>query len=917
MRGELLRLSRGRASGRPQDRPLPPPPPQKPIERPINYGVPYDFGGADARTGSSEAEHGIRCDSGLGNSQQNLSREPRQASSVAAAVAQRQHDLQQQQQERQHHLLREQHARHLPFPYGRAAGAPGVTHTHEPSPYTFDSEGAQGGFARFSRPQRLETSPVDGWSTVFGGPWGMKRQLQRVSPRHLPPAGVPSGGKREEEPGIGNRLRRQVLPSHAAELTSLVLPTSNHWQLRREHRNSLRQQGTSGHVGAPSASSGRPVPSTSPPSLHPEPGEPQSLVQQQRHVEQLSKGIVAAGLPSQGQRTEGGPPFGVWDMEQRPGRLLDEQRRQQSRQQVEGQRRTQSIRRQASFNGEVPAGKPSAENVRDTWGFRQSLRSSTERKTSAGKLPAVARNSSAPRSVTHNPSYASTCAFLSDDEETLRGLGVNVSPRELLFFRKQPALRGKQHRLHARSVRNCKAAATKETAAGWPARSCTIPGHESDRDATSPGERPNALRVKPPINAWSLPSWMRAYGSSDAPTRCPGRVGAANPFMSPMPAITYHGDLTQEPSPNTGGYAATAGWSSQSAPLCGCRCCRLRAAGGIPDQLCCCCPCCSAWSVGGPTLALPASYGGTDGTGNEAIATFGTPNEAADTKSKCSRCGKWSGGRSSAETAQPTAQSSACRRGLTLKEAASLCDACAIYLACERERNAQAVSRPSGAGTPSGETGATARPKLRLSRQRNGAVPAVSGGSPPSGSSPPADEASSSGEPSAGASPPAIPNPAGKVIDTRKLSQGELQQRSAAYPRASSLPLSKGLVQSGGSTGLELKAAALGSSPPAVLSERPPASNSVWESPRIVSKICFFLSLSKLLLVRRCNRALLQAAQFRMRYVLYKSLYVMLHQTEESPGKHPVVAEGYHCPLSAEALIKLLGLEPAEVEAIK
>ena len=124
----------------------------------------------------------------------------------------------------------------------------------------------------------------------------------------------------------------------------------------------------------------------------------------------------------------------------------------------------------------------------------------------------------------------------------------------------------------------------------------------------------------------------------------------------------------------------------------------------------------------------------------------------------------------------------------------------------------------------------------------------------------------------------------------------------------------RGLSTAVGAKGSELDAMTSVLQQSAVPLGKPFPSTSVWESPRIVSKICQFLSLSKLLLVRRCNRALLQAAQYRMRYVLYKSLYVLLQQ---EPGYYPVKMEGQHCPLSAEALIQLLGLEQSEVDAVK
>ncbi|OEH74175.1 hypothetical protein cyc_04387 [Cyclospora cayetanensis] len=781
-----------------------------------------------------------------------------------------------------------------PAPYGGATAAHGSPESQETSPYTFDSRLHEDFPPGFPRPQRSATNPVDSRGT---GSRSLKRNLARMSPRNMPAAGMPSGSRRTQGEWLQSRRRWQAaaasgLGAYGASPTER--PSSNERLFRPSQRSSLRQHGASTSandpVGGLQDPSGFAVPSTLPPSLHP-PSDGENMLSQQflQHEQQcavLSCAEAPSDIRSRRVTAAKDTRFGVWRAEEQPAEHM-QCCHQWAPRQADCQVSDQFNKQQPPRITELAAGKPSSQNALETWEFCQSLRSSDAPRAGFSKPLAVSRCTASKRDMIHNSSFVNSRGAISEDEETLRGLGVQLSPRELQFFRKQPSLRLKEQRLHV-----------QKTAKGWkdtdPRRAsvshlpATCSGYECE-EVNVHGERADDARMRQKAaHGWSIPSWMRAYGVSNTLRRYSLPAGSHNRLDVP----TAKGQ----------GPSNEAGLSIRDSSRCGCQCCRLRAANsGVEalDASCCCCPCCCSWRVG-----LGDSYG--DKKGQQEIYALGEPAGAVDTEYQCARCGKLQDAslRVSAQ-AEPNAQIPLCQRAPDLDGPASLCDACATYMACERERSApvaaadlNSLEHPYGKGTAD-------QLKLQPDLVNTQAYPRGPR-QPPRNRQPPIAEGGGRARSATHDAPTAVPEvseQAGKAVISRdpRLLKWTAQMRwsTAHGTRAMASSTRSRLLKQNKALGV------------------PPPRTMVWESPRIVSKICRFLSLSKLLVVRRCSKVWLQAAQYRMRNILYKSLYMLLHQHPGSPGYQQEEVDGQHCPLSAEALIQLLDLEESEVEAVK
>ncbi|KAL8446771.1 hypothetical protein Emed_004773 [Eimeria media] len=870
VRSELLRLSRGQPSTLSEDRPLPPPPPQKPIQRRSLVRGPYylnDYSVADGFTRRPSAERGLR---GPGP-------EARQFRSMSAAVAQRKREVQQEQLERRRKLMHQQQPEPPAPLFGEAALARLHSHPYEISPYSFDLIEAPGKLEKV----RSVTSPMLDAYAISNEAGGRRhRQQDRVSPRSLPAAGMPSGHKRAGEEWTEKRQRRQVVPLHDADSPLHTAAGGSQWPVARDQRSSRRPQSMSrAPSGILSGSMGnrrqQALPSTAPPALHPEADFPAAFYHHHRRYDEHAGRGVSPGGPR------------VQYADEWPGGFYADQQLQKPL-----GRQPHADAAQQCFVEQVAAGMPSSKITRDAYDFRQSLRAENEPKGSNIKSTGVSGHSKVRNIANH---FVSTQAdprlVLSDDEETLRELGLNLSPRELLFFRKQPSLRRKQ----LMATRPQRGERPEEidgaTGSAVPAGKSAIARHEGDRLNLRKGE----LRSMPLTSALSLPSWMRAYGLPSTPPHWQSRTGAAQQrHLSAMGAAGFHREGASSPMLEDEAHAALVKLEGRGAPRCGCRCCRLRESGLIGmnaagQQPCCCCPCCNTWDMRAGERPSPASDSPVNQR-EDIGAPSGAASSAVTAKSKCLRCGRWSEGKSSAGSpVGPTKQSP--------KSSTSpvLCDACATYLDCERRRSAG-----MGAGV---------------------------GGSPPQDEGDKSRVAANSAEATKHTSDPRKHPPVPcKVNDKQqhKVIEPEAGLKALARkPRRPSHSVSASTPpqvhtvnenDQGSPKANSSACAQLTSGDPA---REEATSLSVWESPRIVAKVCLFLPLSKLLLVRRCNKTFLQAAQFRMRFILYKSLNVLLNQSEGSLESRSVVVEGHHCPISADALIKLLGLEPDEVEAVK
>ncbi|CDJ31291.1 uncharacterized protein EMH_0036580 [Eimeria mitis] len=892
LKAEVLRLSRTTPFALPQDRPLPPPPPQQPIERRIKPSAPSGWQVQAGDVGVLEGGPGCpRSSWRLGDR-----REDGEPGGMAAAIARRQQELQQQQRERQQ-LLQQQRSMQRPASWG-ASMEDLPRDGHEGSPYTFPTS-SQESFPGLSRFPRSATVSLAWGEAEQGVSRAEKRHLARISPSSLPAAGMPSGGgRRKGEDGCptGQR-RRQVLPGYAAAASSPLLHEADAWPLHaaprgdsREARSNNLPCGYAAAVGgrASQGPTGFNVPSTLPPSLHHEPEGFGFLSPTPLYQENNSKDVFvhAAGLPSQHcSRNDGsaalGPPRVGWnDQQLRPS---ENQKGKQISQHA-GQRGASPIkRRPVDYTAEVAAGKPSSQLGSDMWGFRQSLRASDELKTSVGRQAPHTRAAAATISTNMTPHFAAaTASAATDDEETLKRMGVNASPRELLFFRKQLNGRVTQQRQRSTSRRsrsnNSPAADRREiTAPPLERGGCGGGGHFS-RDVDTTLSAPNP-------GVWALPSWMRAYGVSGSPSppyvhREDGRRQRRFPPSSCSAAPQaersqlWPTDCLEEPP--------LPGWAEDAGDMrCGCRCCRMRAThaqepGISPtaDLPCCCCPCCSWWRMEGEGPPIVASsnkglYADKTKEENDGGAPAALPAQAG----KCSRCGKRSSvAASRLHAPQPgVAVSIAVDDRLPLEQAASLCTACAAYLACEREAQEAALAPRSGAAAHTGDPS----PVVAHSADNNPSPLAVQ------------TAASSS-------------NQQDQQEDSAEAAATKEEQKEPESEQNVRLSAARQLCTS---------------------SEGPPESNRVWENPRVVSKICQYLSLSKLLLVRRCNKTFLQAAQYRMRFVLYNSLFLLMHEAEAGAAaaqlQQTKTKEGQHCPLSADALIQLLGLDEIEVEEVR
>lgn len=915
MKAEVLRRSRVMAFALCEDRPLPPPPPQQPIERRVSRAAPCYREGQDGEAGVFEGGPGCPR-----SSWRRVTRgDGREARGIAAAVARRQSELHQQQRERQEQILRQQRLLQQPFSY-ECAMEGHLCNGRENSPYTFDLS-SQKCFQGLSRFPRFAAAPM-AWTgeAKQGLSRAEKRQLTRVSPCSLPAAGMPSGGsRRSEDEGCPTRQRRQVLPDYAAaaEASSPLLPANEGWLFSGAPREGSRQIGSnpspSGDYaeGAPGAPPGFCVPSTLPPALHLEPEVFGCMYARPPQLESGAEEVLPAGLPSQHWTRNGSnnaavsPSHVVWS-DLQSNRQEKQHRERQTAQQAEKQGAAPFRRQPAGFTAEVAAGKPSSELACGIWGFRQSLRAPEDIKTSVGRQAAHTRSSAARSALNTDAKLQlnAASATVGDDEETLRRLGVSFSPRELLFFRKQPNVRGAQKRtVSGRRSHSCKPTGTGRAAAEVPLK----------RRGCEGADPPALSAVKSDICA--LPSWMQAYGVSTSSATPPTlqRVGAQRRFPSSGCSAILRGRQPQEWPADCLGDHSVAGWEEEEWGMpCGCRCCRLRGApasavpeGGLAspaDLPCCCCPSCSGWRMqaGSPPGDAKPVYGEND--------THQKDAGAAGAESRCSRCGKWSlmapTGRHPAHQ-DPTPVKLKDR--LSLEQAASLCPACATYLACEREK--------AEAAPPSGPGATGAGQKASKPDTGNASV---------GGDHTPEDHYSASGvqESSLRSTPFAHRRSASKGSNSRAEQVGDAgAAATAAGSRCSQ-------VVAGEVTSQKRRSVVAGKRSDhnnrlsvakqlCAFSKGPPEPNSLWENPRIASKICRYLSLSKLLLVRRCNKTLLQAAQYRMRFILYNSLFVLMHQEQGTSAAQPVKMEGLHCPLSAAALIQLLGLQQNEVEEVQ
>ncbi|KAL8274064.1 hypothetical protein Esti_001906 [Eimeria stiedai] len=863
VRGELLRLSRAQPFSLPEDRPLSPPPPQKPIERRslfIGLHCPNDYSAAGGFTRRPSAGRGLR----------GPSPERRHLRSMSAAVAQRQREVQQEQLQRRRKLLYQQQ----PVPpnslFGEAALAHLHSHPYDISPYSFDSVEAHEKFGKVLS----VTSPALNAYAISNDVGGRLRQQDRVSPRSLPAAGMPSGHKRAGEDWTEKRQRRQVVPTHDAESPLHSAAGGSRWPVVRHQRSSWRPQSMS-RVPSESVENSRKkvLPSTSPPALHPEADFPLAFYHHRRYDEQAGRGLSPGG-PRARYRDE-------W-----PGGFHEDQ-------QLQKPTGRQPHALQQCFV-EQAAGLPSSKITRDAYDFRQSLRADTEPKGSGIKPASGSGHSKVMSLASHFVStQANPRLVLSDDEETLRELGLNLSPRELLFFKKQPSLRGKQ----LMSTRPKRGQRPEEvdgaTGSAVPAGNCGIARQDSDKLAVAP--RTKGLRPTPLTTALSLPSWMRAYGLPSTPLNWQPSTGEAQRHLSAMGTAAFQREGLPPPLREDEAHAALLKLEWSGAPRCGYRCCCPRESGltGVNttgQQPCCCCPCCNTWDVRGGERQAPASDSSPD-PHEDTGAASGTVSSAAGAKSKCSRCGRWSEVKASAGCpVGPTKQRQESSTGSVL------CEACATYLECERRRSAGMGPGSLGSSLPTdeGERGRIAANTARATKStwdRHKHWP--------------------------------VPRKVNDKQQQKVFEPGGTLKAFARKPRGSSHSGSASTSpqihtvnenNQGGSNGNSSARRPLASDAP---TRDEATSLNVWDSPRIVAKVCLFLPLSKLLLVRRCNKTFLQAAQFRMRFILYKSLHVLLNQSEGSLESRSVVVEGHHCPISAGALIKLLGLEADEAEAVK
>ncbi|CDJ56120.1 hypothetical protein, conserved [Eimeria maxima] len=897
MRAEVLRLSRTTPFALPQDRPLPPPPPQEPIERRVCRAAPCYRGGEDAELGAFEGGPG--CSRSSWRYIERL--EEGAPGGMAAAVSRRQNELLQLQRERQEQILRQQRFFRRPVSYGTTMEG---LHQNgrELSPYTFElfsHESMQG----LPRPRRSATVAMNcgGEAKQWVSPTE-KRQLARISPCALPAAGMPSGrGRRSGEDWCPTRQRRQVLPGYALEASPPLLQASDAWPLHANPKDASRQATSNplpcGYAGGGAQGpAGCCVPSTLPPALHPEPEKFSLLSTLPSQLENSSKEVLPAGLPSQHRGRNGSNAFygttlpccGVHAN-------LSEPQVENQTTKFEDQRRGvfYSKRQHHELNAEVPAGKPSSQLGCGIWGFQQSLRAPDEVKTSVGRQAVHTRPLAASNNVSTTCHFAGTGRPVADDEETLKQLGVSFSPRELLFFRKQPNTRGARQRMVPKKrSRSCKPSGTERVSTDLPLkRGVSGSGLHMCKgvDAVIPAPKPDI---------WTIPSWMRAYGVSGTPAAHHEWVGGQRQF----PPASFSAALrSRRPKfcPADSPEDPVVGRDDDECGMpCGCRCCRLRAApvpeSGITysDRQCCCCPCCSwARNEGGNPHVDSTGLGGESGTGQKDAGTAGETG-------KCSRCGKRS---VTAPMARHQQQHGALPRGLEdrtyLEQPAPLCSACAAYLACERERQQPALPVPSTACSHDMRDASVINEDSPNANEKHSATQECGLRSNKfahnKGSCKVSTAKTEQEEP--GAAPTAPRNCRQMLGDTssQKRRSVQAEMRTDQYVR---LPLARQLCTS---------------------SKGPPESNSVWESPRIVAKICQYLSLSKLLLVRRCNKTLLQAAQYRMRFILYNSLFVLMHQDNGASASQLVKMAGQHCPLSPDALIQLLGLQPNEVEDVQ